>query len=124
MQALRYANRSKNLANVLKLTFFLFPIFHYDSYSSFAGSGTARLNFGFSQYSTKADILSAIRTLPKISGSGNDIAGAILLLQNSLFLNCPLRNNSQCVAMILYDNNADNATAVNLAAQVCPCLAN
>jgi von Willebrand factor type A domain len=83
-----------------------------------AGTNSARVNFGFNQYSSSSDIINAIKNLPRIVGSGNDVAGAILTLQNQVFVSCPLRNNSQCVAMILYDNNADSAVAANAAAQV------
>jgi hypothetical protein len=84
----------------------------------FAGTNSARLNFNFTQYSTKSEIVDAISNLPKIIGSGNDVASAELMLKNSLFVDCPLRNNSLCVALILYDNAADSSVAVNTAAQV------
>ena len=84
-----------------------------------AGPGTATVNFNFNQYSTKDDIKNAIDALPRITGnSGNDVAGAMVLIRDSLFQSCPLRTNSQCVALILYDDGADNTTAVTAVAQV------
>jgi von Willebrand factor type A domain len=88
----------------------------------FSGTNSATLNFDFTQYSTKSEIVDAISNLPKIIGNGNDVASAELMLKNSLFMDCPLRSNSQCVAVILYDNYTDDPAAVNTAAQVNACL--
>ena len=82
------------------------------------GAGTARLNFNFNRYSTKDDITNAITSLPAITGSGSAVAEAMELLKDSVFQSCPITNGSQCVAMILYDQNEDNRTAVKLLAQV------
>ena len=85
-----------------------------------AGTGTARLNFGFTDYSNKPDIIKAINNLPIIAGSGNDVAGAARTLLNSAFQGsyCPLRNSSQCIAMLLFGDKADNNTAVDEVSQV------
>jgi len=70
------------------------------------------LNFNFDQYSSKAAIVNAVMNLPKITGSGADIAGAMNLTA-TLFQGCPLRSNSQCVAMVVYDELPDNQDAVD-----------
>jgi hypothetical protein len=80
--------------------------------------GTATLNFNFEQFSTKAEILSAINNLPAIRGSpGTDVAAAINLME-PLFRACPLRTFSQCRALVLFDADADDINAVNIASSV------
>jgi hypothetical protein len=88
-------------------------------YISFVQTGTSTLNFNFDQYSTKAQIANAISNLPAISGSGNDVSGTMLMIRDNLFMNnCPLRSVSQCSALVIYDRNADNKTAVDNVASV------
>ena len=66
-------------------------------------------------------IKNAIIALPSISGSGTGVSSAMVLIRDQLFQSCPLRTGSQCVALILYDDGADNTTAVDIVAQVSRC---
>ena len=90
-------------------------------------TGSAVVNFGFESYSSKDEILVAISNLQQLSGTGNDVAGALETMKTSIFTKdsvyqCPLRTGSQCVALIIYSENADNKTLVTDLQQVSACV--
>ena len=77
------------------------------------GQGSATLNFGFTQYSTKADIINAINNLPIISGSQYYAGEAANKILNDVLQGCPLRTNSQCTAMMLYADIPNDGKAAD-----------